>query len=392
MIVREAESVLKRLVAGYPIISITGPRQSGKTTLAKSFFPDKPYISLEDPDTRSFALSDPRGFLSQYSSGAIFDEVQRVPDLCSYLQGIADASRAMGRFVITGSQQFLLQSQITQSLAGRVGAIELMPFSVSELNGTQEATSEQFQFKGCYPPLFDRDLAPTDWLSDYISTYLERDLRQLLMVKDLTTFRNFLGLVAGRTAQPLNLSALGGDAGVGHHTVKEWLSVLESSYIIKLVHPYYRNFSKRLIKSPMIYFIDTGVLCSLLGMRTPNDLVVHPLKGPVFESFVFSELYKTILNRRDPSKIYFWRDHRGEEVDFIIEQSPSKLHLVECKAGKTISTTFFQTLKRVGTLAGDLLSHSFLVYGGDEIQKRAEHLIIPWNLIGRTFSEVLDKE
>jgi predicted AAA+ superfamily ATPase len=391
MIVREAESVLKRLVAGYPIISITGPRQSGKTTLAKSFFPEKPYVSLEDPDTRSFALTDPRGFLSQYSSGAIFDEVQRAPDLCSYLQAIADASREMGRFVITGSQQFLLQSQITQSLAGRVGAIELMPFSVSELDGTHAATSEQFQFKGCYPPLFDRDLAPTDWLSDYISTYLERDLRQLLMVKDLTTFRNFLGLVAGRTAQPLNLSALGGDAGVGHHTVKEWLSVLESSYIIKLVHPYYRNFSKRLIKSPMIYFIDTGVLCSLLGMRTFNDLVVHPLKGPVFESFVFSELYKTILNRRDPSKVYFWRDHRGEEVDFVIEQSPSKLHLVECKAGKTISPTFFETLGKVGTLTGDLLSHSFLVYGGDQIQRRADHLVIPWNLIGRTFGEVLDK-
>ncbi len=383
--------MLKRLIAGYPIISITGPRQSGKTTLAKSFFPDKPYVSMEDPDTRSFALSDPRGFLSQYSSGAIIDEIQRVPDLCSYLQGVVDASRAMGRFVITGSQQFLLRSQISQSLAGRVGAIELMPFSVSELGNTQQTTSEQFQFKGCYPPLFDRELRATDWLSDYISTYLERDLRQMLMVKDLTTFRTFLGLVAGRTAQPLNLSALGGDAGIGHHTVKEWLSVLEASYIIKLVHPYYRNFSKRLIKSPMIYFIDTGVLCSLLGMRTSDDLAIHPLKGSIFESFVFSELYKTILNRRDPSKIYFWRDHRGEEVDFIVEQSPSRLHLIECKAGKTISPNFFDILKKIGNLTGDLLGHSFLVYGGDQEQTRGEHLVVPWNTIGRTFAETPEK-
>jgi len=346
---------------------------------------------MEEPDTRSFALNDPRGFLGQYSSGAIIDEVQRVPELCSYLQGVVDASREMGRFVITGSQQFVLQSQITQSLAGRVGAIELMPFSVSELGKLQETTSEQFLFKGCYPPLYDRDLQATDWLSDYISTYLERDLRQILMVKDLTTFRTFLGLVAGRTAQPLNLSALGDDAGIGHHTVREWLSVLEASYIIKLVHPYHRNFSKRLIKSPMIYFIDTGVLCSLLGMRSPDDLVMHPLKGPVFQSFVFSELYKTIINRRDPSKIYFWRDHRGEEVDFVVEQSPSRLHLIECKAGKTLAPNFFDILKKVGGLAGEFLGHSFLVYGGDQEQNRGEHHVIPWNKIGKKFAEVLEK-
>jgi uncharacterized protein len=385
MISRSSETLIKRLAKGYPIIVITGPRQSGKTTLAKLTFPHKTYISLEDPDTREFALTDPRGFLGQFVAGAILDEIQRAPELVSYLQGIVDSKKIMGHFILTGSQQFDLRSQISQSLAGRVGNIELLPFSYDELPPkiVKNLSCEEYLWKGTYPPIYDREVRPNDWLSDYLTTYIEKDIRQLLLIKNLTTFRNFIGLVAGRVGQTVNYSSLGADAGISQHTVKEWLSLLETSYIIKLVYPYYKNFSKRLVKSPKIYFLDSGLLCFILNIRNAKDLLIHPLKGGVFETYVFSEILKTILNRKDSTKIYFWRDHRGEEIDFLLEHSSNKIHLYECKSGKTISQSFFHQLDKLSTIIGKDLTKTFLVYGGDESQQRTNHQVLSWMNVGK---------
>ena len=282
MIQRDAEKTIRRLLRGFPIVTITGPRQSGKTTLAKAIFINKPYVSLEDPDTRLFAREDPRSFLERFSDGAVFDEIQRCPEILSYLQSVVDADGRMGLYILTGSQQFGLLSNITQSLAGRTAFLELLPFSLPELKRSTllPAQADAILLRGCYPPLYDRDIAPPAWFGAYVTSYVERDVRQLLKIQELETFQRFIRLCAGRTGQLLNYSSLGTECGITHNTVKAWISVLEASYIIFLLRPHHANFKKRLVKTPKLYFYDVGLASWLLGIRTTEHIATHPLRGP----------------------------------------------------------------------------------------------------------------
>lgn len=371
------------------MVALTGPRQSGKTTLARALFPDKPYVSLENPDTRAFADTDPRGFLATYESGAIFDEVQRCPALFSYLQGVVDASPGMGRFILTGSQQFGLMSGITQSLAGRVGMVQLLPFSLGELAeaGRAPGDLETSIHEGGYPPLHDRALATADWFAAYASTYLERDVRALINVRELATFQLFLGMCASRAGQLVNLSSLANDCGITHNTARAWLSVLEASYIVFLVQPHHRNFSKRLIKSPKLYFCDTGLLCWLLGIADKSQLVTHAMRGALFENWVATELLKGRWNRGLPANLYFWRDSTGNEIDFLVE-SGGKLRPIEVKAGKTVVPDYFSALSKWCALAGEEAVLPTLVYAGAERQARREAGVIGWADMARLAQEI----
>lgn len=378
---RTASKTLARLAQSFPVIGITGPRQAGKTTLAQHHFAEKPYISLENPDQLEFARTDPRGFLAGLPDGAVLDEVQRCPTLFSYLQGIVDATKKMGQFVLTGSQQFGFRAQMTQTLAGRIGLIHLLPFSSSELPAKPDSLDELL-YKGFYPPLYERNIRPDDWYASYVQTYIERDVQQLIQVKDLNTFRTFLRLCAGRTGQLVNLSSIGNDCGVSHNTVKEWMSVLEASYIVFRLPPHFKNFSKRLTKNPKLYFYDTGLVCWLLGIRQPQQLAVNSMRGAVFENFVISELMKYQYARGEMPNLYFWRDHIGLEVDVIVDQG-QKLIPIEIKAGQTITQDFFKNLNKWCDLAGDEAPQAFLIYGGDQDQNRSLVSVLSWRHMDR---------
>lgn len=380
MIPRAAEPTLRKLAEGFPVIAVTGPRQSGKTTLCRALFPAYPYASLENPDVRAFATEDPRGFLAQYRSGAVLDEVQRCPDLLAYLQQMVDEdSRRGGRFVLTGSQQFGLLSGISQSLAGRVALLHLLPFGAGELraaNGLPQDLDELL-LKGAYPPIYDRGLDPTVWYSNYVQTYLERDVRQLINVRDLTVFQRFLRLCAGRTGQLINLSSLGDDVGVSHNTVREWLSVLVASYVIHRLPPQHRNLNKRLVKTPKLYFLDPGLAARLLGIETRMQLSNHPLRGALFETWVVSEFIKARFNRALGPNLSFWRDRTGHEVDLLVERG-AQLQPVEVKSGATLTADSFKGLQRWLALACDLALRPLLVYGGDTAQQRQGVQVLPW--------------
>jgi uncharacterized protein len=382
MITRTAQKTLKKLAMSYPALVVTGPRQSGKTTLTKAVFPDKPYVSLEDMDMREFAVSDPRGFLSQYPHGAILDEVQRCPDLFSYLQSWLDTEKKMGLFVLTGSQQFGLISGITQSLAGRVAKISLLPFSLHELQGTKKAPKkiEDLLFKGLYPPIYDRGLEPHIWYNNYVDTYLERDVRQLINVRDLSSFQRFIRMCAARTGQLLNLSNLASDCGITHNTAKAWVSVLEASYIVHLLQPHHKNFNKRLIKSPKLYFYDPGLAAWLLNIQNADQLVTHPARGQLFETWAVSELLKYRFNNALSSNLYFWRDSAGHEVDILIDQA-DKLLPVEIKSGQTVAADFFDGLKKFQKLAEHSAGNAALIYGGAQGQNRKMINVVPWEKI-----------
>ena len=379
MIPRKAAETVLRLSEGFPIVAITGPRQSGKTTLARNTFPGKPYVSLEYPDTRAFADSDPRGFLEGYPDGAVLDEVQRCPELFSYLQGIVDDDGRMGLFVLTGSQQFDLRAKITQSLAGRVGMVQLLPFSHGELAGVHKEPDnpEAAMYNGYYPPLYDRDIAPMDWHPGYVATYLERDLHQLIHVRDLKSFQLFLRMCAARTGQLLNLSSLAADCGITHNTARAWISVLEASYILHLLPPHFRNFNKRLIKTPKLYFYDTGLACWLLGVQDKNQLINHAMRGALFETWVISELLKGRFNRGLPSNLYFWRDSAGNEIDILVDQG-EQLAPIEVKSGKTVAADFFGALRKWCTQAGPAAGPATLIYAGDKQQRRTDVTVLPW--------------
>lgn len=376
---RTAENVFKSLLKQYPVVAVTGPRQSGKTTLVRHACPDKPYVLLEDLDTRDFAQNDPRGFLAQFPDGAIFDEVQRCPELFSYLQGTVDRDQRPGLFVLTGSQQFSLGSGIVQSLAGRVALLPLQPFSLAALEraGLVPSSLGELLWRGCYPPIYDRDLDPAIWCGNYVRTYLERDVRQLINVRDLATFQRFLRLCAGRSGQLVNLSSLAADAGITHNTAKAWLAVLEASYIVCLLQPYHRNFSKRLVKTPKLYFLDTGLASWLLGIQKLEHIAQHPLFGSLFETWVVGEFLKSRWHRAQEANLYFWRDRSGHEVDILVDQGHQVLP-VEVKSGQTIAADFLGSVHRWQDLAGSLAGDATLVYGGDESQRRSKARIFSW--------------
>lgn len=379
MIPRQAIPALLRLAKGFPIVAITGPRQSGKTTLSKAVFPDKPYISLENPDEREFAINDPKRFLARFANGAILDEVQRCPQLLSWLQGLADERQRMGDFVLTGSAQFDLIAAITQSLAGRVGRIELLPLSAAELTAAQKlpTTLSQMLLQGGYPALYDRAVSPNDWFANYIATYVERDVRQLIAVRDLGQFQTFVKMCAARTGQLLNLASLGADCGISAVTAKQWLSVLETSYIVTLLRPHHRNFGKRLVKTPKLYFLDSGLAAWLLGIRDVNTLETHAARGALFETWVVNELYKQRLNAGTPIDIYFWRDNTGNEIDLIIESSAG-LQPIEIKSGSTYAPDWANGLKKWQQLAKAESQKPILIYGGDQSYEREELDVRAW--------------
>lgn len=379
MIPRAATQFLRKLAKGWPVVAVTGPRQSGKTTLVRAVFPAKSYVSLEDPDQMEFARKDPRGFLSRFPEGAIFDEVQRCPELFSYLQTVVDAAGKTGLFVLTGSQQFGLLSGITQSLAGRAGLLQLLPLSVDELKkgGLEMKNPDALLYQGGYPPLYARRVSPVNWYANYVMTYVERDVRQLINVKDLSVFRRFFKLCAARTGQLLNLSSLANDCGITHNTAKAWLSVLEASYLVFLMHPHYKNFGKRLVKTPKLYFYDTGLAAWLLGIEDAKHMAIHSMRGELFESFVVSEMLKARFNRGLPSNLFFWRDNTGNEVDVLIEKG-EYLTAVEIKSGRTVTEDYFTSLVKWRRISGSS-GKQYVVYGGGEHYTRSQVTVLPWN-------------
>ncbi len=376
---RQMEQTIKDLIPGFPCIAITGARQAGKTTLAKKLFPGKPYVSLEDLDQREFAGRDPRGFLDRFPDGAILDEVQRAPSLFSYLQTRVDDDGRMGLFILTGSQHFHLTESITQSLAGRTAMLNLTPFSMKELYKASRLPQnlDEAILAGGYPPLFSRKVDPHAWFENYTGTYIERDVRSVINVRDLLTFRKFIRLCAGRVGQLANLSSLGAECGVSHNTVKSWLSVLETSAIIFFLQPYFRNFNKRLVKTPKIYFFDTGLLCNLLGILGTGHLQYHPQRGSIFENLVVAEAMKEGLNQGRKLNLYFFRDRSGFELDLIVDEG-QRVDAVEIKSGKTVTDEFFQGLDRWKDIAGDSAGRTWLVYGGGEKFLRQGHQVLPW--------------
>ncbi|HBG05607.1 MAG: AAA family ATPase [Geobacteraceae bacterium GWC2_58_44] len=382
MILRAAEQTIRSLLLGFPIVTITGPRQSGKTTLAKAIFAAKPYVSLEDPDVRLTATDDPRSFLNRFPDGAVLDEVQRCPEILSYLQTRVDADGRMGLFILTGSQQFGLLSGISQSLAGRTAFVELLPFSLDELarSGIMPQKLDEMLVKGGYPPLYDRAVPPRAWFSAYVTAYIERDVRQVLKVQELETFQRFVRLCAGRTGQLLNLSSLAADCGITHNTGKAWISVLEASYILFQLRPHHSNFNKRLIKAPKLYFYDSGLVCWLLGIQTPQQLENHPLRGGIFETFVVAELMKSRLNIGERPGMYFWRDSNGLEVDVIVEQGAQMIP-VEIKSGATVARDFFATLEKWLALSGDLAVSPLLIYGGENSYLHKGIKVVGWKAV-----------
>jgi len=375
MIKRNSSKVIRKLLKGYPAIILTGPRQSGKTTLAKYIFPKKPYVSLENPDTREFAENDPRAFLEKFKSGAIFDEIQNCPCLFSYLQEIIDENNKPGRFILTGSQQFKLHTQITQSLAGRVALVQLLPFSYSELYNHKNPQLDKVLFTGMYPPIHDRKLDPSIWYANYMQTYIERDVRKLINIRDLSAFQRFVRLCAGRTGRLLNLSNLAVDAGITHNTAKAWISILEASYIIFLLQPHHMNFNKRIIKTPKLYFYDTGFASWLLSIQNSKQVSNHHVRGALFETMIISEMVKERFNKALTSNLFFWRDRSGNEIDVIIEDSDTLIP-VEIKSGQTINADFFKGLKCWKKLTGT--KKSYLIYGGEENYNREGINIRSW--------------
>ncbi len=382
MIIREMKRKLLEIAKKFPAVAILGPRQSGKTTLAQTCFPRYIYVSLEDLDRREFAKRDPRGFLETYleGEGVIFDEIQHAPDLFSYIQTEIDRKKRPGFFILTGSQNFLIDQKIGQTLAGRIYIFTLLPLTLQELGKRCPKTLEVALYRGFYPSIYVSKIAPADWYSAYLRTYVERDVRQVQNITDLSTFQRFIKLCAGRVGQILNLTSLGNDCGVSANTARAWISLLEASYIIFLLRPFHRNFSKRLIKSPKIYFYDPGLACHLLDIHSHKELSVHYLKGGLFESMVIGELMKRRYNRGLSPHCHFWRDKSGNEVDCIIEEG-KKITSIEIKAAKTISTDFFRGLIDWRQLAESSTVQSFLIYGGDENQKRKEARVLSWRSI-----------
>jgi len=377
MIDRQLEKEIRTLSQEFPILAILGPRQSGKTTVSRKVFPHHEYVSLEDVDVREFAQNDPRGFLLRYSENVILDEIQRVPQLMSYLQSHVDARGTKGSVVITGSHNFFLMEQISQSLAGRVGISKLLPFSLSELRSLN-LDLQATLFQGGYPRIYDQSIRPESFYKNYITTYIEKDIRQIKHINHLDTFMKFMRILAGRTGQELNTNTLGDECGVSHNTIREWLSVLEASFLVYRLKPFHKNYNKRIVKNPKIYFTDTGLVCSLLGIRSKDELDYHFLKGSLFETLVVNDLVKTNYNLGEPYELYFWRDNHQKEIDLIIDWGLRQF-AVEIKSSSTIQEKYFDTLKYWTQLTESPEDHMYLVHGGQENLKRNNMNVVSWN-------------
>lgn len=405
MIKRNIQTFIEKFANEYPVISIVGPRQSGKTTLARHMFPDYRYVSLENLDFRHLAEDDPRGFLDDHKAPVIIDEIQRVPELFSYLQERADNAPpdVPARYILTGSQQFLLMESISQSLSGRVITFKLFPFSFNELHpgpggpgdsnpeeifkpdkrtlnplGDKEDEIEKLLFTGMYPRIHDRRLTPRKWLENYVTTYIERDIRQLINVSNLRTFENFLKMTAAHSGQLINYATIANAVGVSEPTIKNWLSILETSGIIFFLRPHFKNFSKRLIKTPKLFFVDTGLLCFLLSIRNSRDLKGHPLFGNIFETFIISEFYKRLYHVSEIPPLYFWRDKTGNEIDLLVDFGSSLLP-IEIKSSRTYSSSFKENIKKWFQLPGNAQSQGLVIYNGDQAMNTGGDIpTVPW--------------
>jgi uncharacterized protein len=384
LISREIVSAIKKITPKYPILALTGPRQSGKTTLLKSLFPDYRYVSLENPDNRNFAESDPNGFFKEFHSRVIFDEVQRVPELFSYIQNIVDdRSGEMGIYVLSGSQNFHLMHSITQSLAGRVAIFKLFPFDLKELKNVGLMGEDYLNsiIKGFYPAIYDRDIPSKVFYSNYIETYINRDISELVAIRDLRIFQNFLALCATRAGQLLNLNALANECGISQPTAKTWLSALEQSFIIFQLYPYHKNFNKRVVKTPKLYFYDTGLLCHLLKISKTESLLTHPIKGALFENMMIAEYVKQMHHQSNPQDLWFWRDAAGNEIDLMVDKG-DQIDIIEFKASETIKTQMFDGLSKFEEISQIKNLNKSLVYGGTTSQKRSAGNLVSWMEFG----------
>jgi predicted AAA+ superfamily ATPase len=378
MIKREIGTILLEMAKKMPIISITGPRQSGKTTLARQCYPDHDYVNLESPETRLVASEDPKAFLNNHRKGLIIDEAQRLPELFSYLQVISDENGKAGEFIITGSQNFSLMRSLSQSLAGRVFTSHLLPFSLRELKQARQLPKNvnELIIKGFYPRLYDKEIEPTLFYPSYEQTYLERDIAGLVNPTNLNAFRKFMQLLAGRTGQLINFSSLSIEVGVDYKTIQSWCSLLETGFIIFFLKPFHKNFSKRIVKSPKVYFFDTGLACSLLNIKSSADLEKHWARGALFENMVVADRLKNFFNTGQKPPVFFWRDNKGLEIDLLIEEA-NRLQAIEIKSGTTLTTDYLKNIDRFRKLVGDAVD-TYVVYGGDTALSQKNTTILPW--------------
>lgn len=378
MIYRKASEKLLELATYFKVVAVVGPRQSGKTTLVRSIFPHKPYISLEDPDRRRYAIEDPRGFLGDFPEGAILDEVQRTPELFSYLQGIVDDKPTTCQFILTGSNNFLLQQSITQSLAGRVGYLQLLPFQLAEIYSKEQEVPDEdsLMLKGGFPPIYQPGIPTYLWYPNYLRTYIERDVRQVKNISDLIVFERFIRLLAGRVGQELNLSSLGNEVGVDSKTIQSWVGILESSFLIYLLRPHFQNFNKIIVKRPKLYFLDTGLVSFLLGIEHKDQLKTHPLRGALFENLIVTELIKQRTHQAQEINLFFWRDKTGHEIDVLIDEGVDLIP-IEIKSGKTINSDYFKNLKFWMKLSGQ--KKGMVLYCGEQSQSRSDGVkVLNW--------------
>ncbi len=382
LIKRDLSNSINKSAKGFPVITITGPRQSGKTTFAKMTFPDYKYVTMEDPDVREYAISDPRDFIHRYSSKVIIDEFQRVPQLTSYLQGHIDKVNEPGMYILTGSNQFEHLHSVSQTLAGRTAVLKLLPFSYKELYSGKDIDTDIYNImiKGWYPRIFDQELQYSTFYNSYFDTYVQRDVRSIVNVHNLNDFQRFVRLCAGRTGQIVKLSNIANEVGVTYNTIKGWISVLQASYIIELLYPYHVNYNKRIIKSPKLYFLDTGLACSLIGISKPDHLETHPLRGEIFETYVFSELLKNQYNQALRSNLFFFRDSNNNEIDFLAE-SGKGLVPMEAKLNSTPRKMHFKNIEYFNKLS-DQVIHNYLIYSGINNDHRYNCEIIGYPNIG----------
>ena len=363
---RQISDKIKGSFKKFPVVTLTGPRQAGKSTMLQKIFPELPYVNFESINTLTLAKSDPEGFVSEYKNGAIFDEIQKVPEIFSAIQVAVDKSKKSSLFILSGSQNFLLMEKVSQTLAGRAAIFHLLSFSQQELGKHSRQTLNEKMFFGGYPPIFDRKISPQDWLDGYVQTFIERDIRSLKNVKDLDQFRTFVLMCAHRSGQILDLTSLGNDCGISSHTAKSWLSLLETSFIVFTLKPFYKNFNKRLIKSPKLYFWDTGLLCFFLGIKDPQQLNFHSHLGNIFETYILSEIRKSFLNAQRKASIHFWHD-KVCEVDLLIDVEFDKPLAIEIKAGKTYNNDYRKSLDYWQKISKSSLP-KYIIYGGQEEQ------------------------